>query len=109
MILINVSSRTCHSKGFIGGQLVATNGRLLSTHVHRDQRDTPRTVAIKPGAAAALTVHWSVIPSGNTTCRTARWLRVTPPDQMTSLRVYFGDTACRGDLDVGTLMNPTTV
>jgi hypothetical protein len=109
LILVNTASRTCHSKGFIGGQLVGTDGRSLTTHVQRDHRTTSRTVQIKSGAAAVLTVHWNVIPSGDTPCPKARWLRVTPPDDTKTVRVYFGDTACRGRLTVGPLTNPATV
>jgi uncharacterized protein DUF4232 len=108
LILINKATRTCHAKGFIGGQLVGTDGRPLTTHVQRDHRTPARTVVIKSGAAAALTVHWNVIPSGSAPCPKARWLRVTPPDDTRTLRVYFGDTACRGEVVVGPLTNPAT-
>jgi hypothetical protein len=109
LILTNKSSRTCHSKGFIGGQLIGLDDHPLTTHVHRDHGTPARTVVIKSGAAAALTLHWNVIPSGTTPCRVARWMRVTPPDDTTTLRVYFRDTACRGEISVGPLTNPSTV
>ena len=67
----------------------------LTTHVQRSGA-TPHTVVVKSGAAAAVALHWNVIPSGSTPCRLARWLRVTPPGGTSTLRVYFHDTACRG-------------
>jgi hypothetical protein len=100
LVLVNTSTRTCHTKGYIGGQFVGTDGRNIATHVTRDPATTPRTVVIKPGAAGAPQLRWSLVPSGTTACKTARWLRVTPPDDTKSLRVYFGSTPCRGDLEV---------
>jgi hypothetical protein len=108
LILVNTSARTCHTKGFIGAQLIGTDDQPLTTHVHRSGA-TPHTVVIKSGAAGAAALHWNVIPSGSTPCRLARWLRVTPPDGTTTLRVYFRDTACRGDLTVGPVTQARTV
>jgi len=100
LVLVNTSSRTCHTKGYIGGQFVGTDGHNITTHVTRDSSTTPRTIQIKSGAAAALQLRWSLVPSGSAPCKTARWLRVTPPDNTATLRVYFGSTPCRGDLQV---------
>jgi hypothetical protein len=110
LILVNASSRTCHTKGFIGGRFVGTDGRSITTHVTRDHSTPTRTVVIKPGAAGALQLRWNVVPSGSSrSCKTARWLRVTPPDDTTSLRVYFGSTPCRGDLEVRAITDPRQV
>ena len=79
----------------------------LTTHVQRSGA-TPHTVIVKSGAAAAVALHWNVIPSGSTPCRLARWLRVTPPGATSTLRVYFHDTACRGELGVGPVTDPRT-
>ena len=108
LILVNRSTHTCHTKGFIGGQLIGTNDQPLITHVQRSGA-TPHTVVIKPGAAGAVALHWNVIPSASTPCRLARWLRVTPPDDTASVRVYFRDTACRGQIGVGPVTDPRTV
>jgi hypothetical protein len=108
LILVNTSAHTCHTKGFIGGQLIDTSNHPLTTHVQRSAA-TPHTVVVKPGAAAAVALHWNVIPSASTPCKLARWLRVTPPDGTTTLRVYFHDTACRGDLSVGPVTQARTV
>ena len=108
LILVNTSAHTCHTKGFIGGQLIDTSNHPLTTHVQRSSA-TPHTVVVKPGAAAAVALHWNVIPSGSTPCRLARWLRVTPPGGTSTVRVYFHDTACRGELGVGPVTDPRTV
>jgi hypothetical protein len=110
LVLVNTSSRTCHTKGFIGGQFVGTDNRAISTHVSRDHSTPARTVVIKSGAAGALQLRWSLVPSGSTSsCKTARWLRVTPPGDTESLRVYFGSTPCRGDLEVRAIIDPRSV
>lgn len=108
LILVNTSTHTCHTKGFIGGQLIGTSNQPLTTHVQRSGA-TPHTVVVKSGAAAAVALHWNVIPSASTPCRLARWLRVTPPGATSTLRVYFHDTACRGELGVGPVTDPRTV
>jgi hypothetical protein len=108
LILVNTSTHTCHTKGFIGAQLIDTSNHPLTTHVQRSGA-TPHTVVVKSGAAAAVALHWNVIPSGSTPCRLARWLRVTPPGGTSTLRVYFHDTACRGELGVGPVTDPRTV
>lgn len=108
LLLVNTSPRTCHTRGFIGGQLIDTNERPLPTKISRAQQAS-RTIGIKSGAAGAVTLQWNVIPSGNRPCVTARWLRVTPPDGTTSIRVYFGDRACRGEITVGPVTDPRGV
>jgi hypothetical protein len=108
LILVNTSARTCHTKGFIGGKLIGLDDQPLTTHVQRSGA-TPHTVVIKSGAAGAVALHWNVVPSGSTPCRLARWLRVTPPDDTATLRVYFRDMACRGEIGVGPVTSPRTV
>ena len=109
LILVNTSARTCHTKGFIGGRFVGDDGRALPTHVTRDHSTPARTVSIKSGAAGAVQLRWSAVPSGSAPCTRARWLRVTPPDDTKTLRVYFGDAPCRGELDVRAITSPATV
>jgi hypothetical protein len=36
-------------------------------------------------------------------------LRVTPPDDTESVRVYFNSTPCRGDLEVRAITDPRSV
>jgi hypothetical protein len=109
LVLVNTSARTCHTKGFIGGQFVGTDNRPISTHVTRDRSTRAKTVVVKSGAAAALQLRWSLVPSGSTPCKKARWLRVTPPDDTNSVRVYFNSTPCRGDLEVRAITDPRSV
>jgi hypothetical protein len=109
LILVNTSSRTCHTKGFIGGRFIGADGRPMATHVTRDHSTPARTVVVKPGAAAALELRWSVVSSGGRSCARARWLRVTPPDDTSTLRVYFGHLLCRGRVEVRALTDPTQV
>src|SRR4051795_7176424 len=35
LILVNTSAHTCHTKGFVGGQLIDTSNHPLTTHVQR--------------------------------------------------------------------------
>lgn len=109
LVLVNTSSRTCHAKGFVGARLIGPDGRPLATHVTRDHSTPARTVVIRSGAAGAVEVRWNVVPSGSEPCPLAHWLRVTPPDATTTLRVYFGSRVCRGDLEVRAVTNPATV
>ena len=109
LILVNRSTHTCHTKGFIGGQFVGTDNHNIATHVTRDHSTPAKTVVVKSGAAAALQLRWSLVPSGSTPCKKARWLRVTPPDDTDSLRVYFNSTPCRGDLEVRAITDPRSV
>ena len=109
LVLVNTSSRTCHTRGFIRARLIGIDDRPLTTHVVRTHSTPVRTVIVKPGAAAALSIRWSVIPSGGGPCRLARWITVTPPGASSTVRVYFRDTACRGELDLGPLTDPATV
>jgi hypothetical protein len=109
LILVNKSSTSCRIKGFVGVRLVGTNGVPLPTHVNHLRGTPVRTVVIRSGAAGALTIRWNVIPSGSTACATAEWLRVSPPGDTHTVRVFFGDTACRGQVAVGPVTNPATV
>jgi hypothetical protein len=63
-------------------------------------------VVIRSGAAGALQLRWSDVPSGSTPCTRARWLRVIPPDDTKTLRVYFGAAPCRGQLEVRAITSP---
>jgi hypothetical protein len=110
LILTNTSTRSCRLRGYVGAAFVGTNGASIATHVLHDASDPVRTVVLKSGAAAAATIRWSHVPSGTaTSCPTARWVRITPPGSSGATRVYFGDTPCRGELQVRALTDPRTV
>ena len=103
LILTNTSTHDCHTKGFIGGQLIDADGAEIATHIVRSSKK-PKTVLVRAGAAASARLHWTVVPSGKeTSCPTAPTLAVTPPDETTTLPVYFGGTACGGRIDVDPL------
>lgn len=106
VILINTSPRTCHLRGFPGGRFVASGGRRIPTHVTRDHATAVRRVVILPGSAAAFGLRWSDVPSGSQRCKTARWLRVTPPNATSTLRVHFGHAPCGGRLSVRAVTTP---
>jgi Protein of unknown function (DUF4232) len=109
LILTNSSSRTCHMKGFAGGQFIGRHNQLLPTHVTRDDSTPARRVVVKPGAAAAFELRWSNVPGDDRPCTTARWLRVKPPHASSTVRVYFGGAPCRGDLEVRAITDPAAV
>jgi hypothetical protein len=109
VILINKSSRTCHMKGFAGARLIDKDNHPLPTHVTRDHSTPVKRVVVRRGAAAAFELRWSNVPSDATPCKTARWLRVTPPHSSSSVRVHFGGAPCRGDLEVRAITDPSTV
>jgi Protein of unknown function (DUF4232) len=109
LIIVNKSSHTCHLRGFIGAQFNDRHNHPLPTHVTRDHATPVTTVVLPSGGAAAAQLRWSLVASGTTACPKPRWLRVTPPGATKSFRVHFGRTACRGDLTVRALTNPTTV
>jgi hypothetical protein len=109
LILINTSSRTCHMKGFAGARLIDKHNQSLPTHVTRDHSTPVKRVVVKRGAAGAFEVRWSNVPSDDNPCTTARWVRVTPPHSSSSVRVHFGGAACRGDLEVRAITDPSSV
>jgi len=109
LILTNTSGQSCRTRGFIGGRLIAAGGAPLPTPIVHEAPSPPRRVIIRSGAAASVGIAWSVIPSGNRPCRTARWLRVRPPHATRTIRVFFGSTACRGTIRVRPVVPAGTV
>ncbi|WP_053226358.1 DUF4232 domain-containing protein [Solirubrobacter soli] len=109
IVLVNTSNGPCFLKGFVGGRLYTADNHALTTTVRRDHTHKARRVNLRPGAAAALQLRWSNVPSDNTPCPTAEWLRITPPDDTKTLRVYFGTAACRGDLEVRPVVDARNV
>ncbi len=109
VILINTSSRTCHMKGFASARLRDKHNQALPTHVTRDHSSPVKRVVLRRGAAAAFELRWSNVPSGANPCRAARWVRVTPPQSSSSVRVRFSAAPCRGDLEVRAITDPSSV
>jgi Protein of unknown function (DUF4232) len=106
LVLVNRSASECWVRGFIGGQLIGSDGAALTTRIVRDRTTPVRTVTLRPGGAAVSIVRWSAIPSGGEKCPTPRRLEVTPPDEVARLRVAWpaGQRICGGgEIDVRAL------
>ena len=65
LTLTNVSRHTCHTYGYVGMLFLDGHGRALPTDVVRDHSRAPHRVVLAPGARAATTLHWSVIPGSS--------------------------------------------
>jgi hypothetical protein len=106
LALINRSSHTCHTYGYVGMLFLDAHGRALPTQVLRDRQYRARRVVLAPGARAVTQLHWSVIPSSadaNGQCGPApRRVEVTPPDETTHLTIgWAGGAVCeRGQVSV---------
>jgi hypothetical protein len=109
LIIVNKSDHTCHLRGFVRPRFLNRRNQPLPTHITRDHATPVRTIVIPSGAAAAAELRWSLVPSGTTPCPKPPWLRIKPPGAAKTFRVHFGRTACRGEITVRALTNPTTV
>jgi hypothetical protein len=106
LTLRNRSGHTCHTRGWVGMQLVRNHGQSVPTQVVRS-RPPSRRVVLAPGQRAVTTLHWTVIPGAGepqqSACEpTAQHVRVTPPDETTFLRLrWTGGPVCQsGRIDV---------
>jgi hypothetical protein len=104
--LRNRSGHACRTQGWVGMQLVRRHGRNVPTQVVRTQAPSHRVV-LRAGERAVATLHWTVIPGAGEpqsgACEpTARRVRITPPDETTSLRIRWPDgVVCQsGRIDV---------
>ncbi len=105
--LRNKSSRACSLFGYPGGQLLARGGSNIPTTIVRDRSRTPRTVVLRPGAAAKTLLHWGAIAgtgdrqSGRCQPNPARF-EVTPPNATNHLvlRWSFGSVCQKGRIVV---------
>lgn len=110
LTLTNVSHHTCHTYGYVGMLFLDGRGRALPTDVVRDHSSQPHRVVLSPGARAATTLHWSVIPSpadsGGQCGPAPRRVEITPPDQTTHLILRWrGSQVCeRGQISVTRLI-----
>jgi hypothetical protein len=106
LALRNRSGHACHTRGWVGMQLVRNHGHAVPTQVVRIQPPS-RRVVLAPGERAVATLHWTVIPGAGepqqSACEpTAQHVRVTPPDETTFLRLRWrGGPVCQsGRIDV---------
>jgi hypothetical protein len=101
VVLTNTSSRTCTVYGYIGVALSGPHGPA-PTDLIRDPGDR-RHVTLRPGGAAATSLHWTAVPGGGEGpyCgpRTTT-LEVTPPDETTQTSVpwSYGGVCQHGEL-----------
>lgn len=100
----NYSNTACLLYGYPGAQLLTANKQNMPTHVHRGPPYflgiRSRLVRLAPGGNAYFVFEWSHIPSGSQPCPTARYVRITPPNDYSSLLVRLGPPggidACAG-------------
>jgi Protein of unknown function (DUF4232) len=88
--LKNTSGHTCTIYGYGGLQPLTSSGKQLPLTLKRDaSAGGPRLVRLSPGTSVGRTIHWGVIPSGETTCPTATSATIIPPDETDPLTVKF--------------------
>ena len=105
--LRNRSPRACSLFGYPGGQLLSRSGAEIPTDIVRDRSRTPRTVVLRPGAAAKTLLHWGAVAGsgdrqrGRCQPNPARF-EVTPPNATNHLvlRWTFGPVCERGRIVV---------
>ena len=107
--MVNKSQHTCHMRGFVGARFLDRHNHPMRTHVTRDHSTPARRVIVRHGEAAAFELRWSNVSTTNGPCRTARWLRITPPHSTSSFRVHFGHAPCRGELEIRAITDPSSV
>jgi hypothetical protein len=99
----NKSNTTCTLYGFPGAVLLDGAQHPLPTkavwetdaYMYRNQQKT--LVTLHPGGAAYFIVSWSDVTVGSeTSCPTAAYLSVTPPNDFSVLTVADAITACGG-------------
>ena len=109
----NRSARFCGMYGYPGAQLLDARYRALPTSVARGPgylsgNPRPQLVRLVAGASAYFVLEWVHVPSPGQTCPLASYMRVTPPDERTSIVVATRADACGGRL-TATPIEPTRV
>jgi hypothetical protein len=89
VVVRNATAHACRLHGYPGLGLADGDGHVIPGFAVFDRaHGTPRTVILTPGRRAAAIIRYTDVPSGGeTSCRAARFLIVTPPDTRSSLRV----------------------
>lgn len=107
--LHNRSRRTCTLYGFPGAQLLTARKSRLPTHLQWGDgyitgiQRKKTLVRLTPGANAYFVMEWTHIPSPGQRCPMAPLVRITPPNDYSSILVPMkpsGIDACGGILDV---------
>lgn len=104
--VFNHSAVACTLYGYPGGQLLNAHQRALPTTVTRGLgyligKRTPRLVHLVPGASGYFVLEWTHIPSPGQRCPLAPFIRITPPNDYSSIFVPIaqgGIDACGGVL-----------
>jgi hypothetical protein len=102
VVLVNATPAPCTIAGYPGLQLATAAGRPLARQ-RTVWRGPHHALLVQPGESAKALLHWSDVPTGSaSTCGpTAGKLKITPPDETTSIVLpWLGGIACNGRLDV---------
>lgn len=121
LALRNVGPNACTVTGYPSVSLLDGEGRLLTgvravqapgsyfvqdRAQSRAQSRAPTPVEIRPQQAAWFDLAWSVIPhedKGETTCPSAKTVRVTAPGAAAAIALPLAFTPCGGQVEVGPL------
>lgn len=86
LLVTNTGSAPCSLNGYGELQLIDDNGQALPTRTLRDEPPEPSLIQLAPGAIAAKSLHWGVVPTGlepaDQPCQPeprSAWIR--PPDE----------------------------
>jgi len=119
--LQNIGAQACSLTGYPGVVLQDARGRNLTT-IRADQSpgsyfrqgEAPRPVELAPQAKAWFEVAWTVVPdesAGQTTCPSAKTVRVTAPNDTAAVSLPFNFEPCGGRIRVSPIRaeeNPQT-
>jgi Protein of unknown function (DUF4232) len=109
----NKSSSTCTLNGYPGAQLLDAKQHKMPTHVSRGQgylfgNQKKQLVTLHSGGYGYFGLEWSHVPTGNQPCPFAHYVKVTPPNDFSSIQIKLGSTylidACGGGLTVTTVV-----
>lgn len=90
LVLTNTSEDACTITGYPGLQLTTSSGAKVPTKTVRVSTPAPKKVTVAPGASAAATLTFGVVPAGSEPTsgpceQEASKLRVIPPDARTAV------------------------
>jgi hypothetical protein len=108
LVLRNTGRTSCYLDGYVGLQLESAAHRALPTRVERGSGylyhdPGPSYVLVPPGQSASAGVEWDQIPGpqDGSSCPTAAYLGIIPPDDTAMLTTTASIQACnRGELVV---------
>ena len=95
LVLTNTSGESCTITGYPGLQLLTSTNAKVPTKVVRVSSPAPKTVTLKPKAAASSALTFSVVPSGSEpqsgNCeKNPSQVQIIPPDATTSVTAPWG-------------------